>query len=100
GTAAFDTKLPATGVSKLLTHSGDEFLRLLQKSVSSLHSMLDDVMNLARLQAGHELPDVKPFDAAMLLRDLYENLQLFDVNYFFRPTTIRSSGLVASLRES
>ena len=53
----------------------DEFLRLLQKSVSSLHSMLDDVMNLARLQAGHELPDVKPFDAAVLLRDLYENLQ-------------------------
>lgn len=53
----------------------DEFLRLLQKSVSSLHSMLDDVMNLARLQAGHELPDVKPLDAAVLLRDLYENLQ-------------------------
>ncbi|MGH8609938.1 MAG: hypothetical protein ACREX9_21775 [Gammaproteobacteria bacterium] len=26
--------------------------------------------------------------------------RVFDVNYFFRPTTIRSSGLVASLRES
>lgn len=53
----------------------DEFLQLLQSSVSSLHSMLDDVMDLARLQAGHELRDVKRFDAAALLRDLYENLR-------------------------
>ena len=53
----------------------DEFLRLLQRSVSSLNSMLDEVMDLARLQAGHELRDVKPFDAAVLLRELFENLQ-------------------------
>jgi signal transduction histidine kinase len=53
----------------------DEFLRLLQKSVSSLHAMLDDVMNLARLQAGHELRDVAPFDAAGVLHDVVEHLQ-------------------------
>ncbi|MEO6445430.1 MAG: HAMP domain-containing sensor histidine kinase [Gemmatimonadaceae bacterium] len=53
----------------------DEFHRLLQRSVGSLHSMLDDVMNLARLEAGQEIRDVKPFDAAVLLNDLYENLQ-------------------------
>lgn len=53
----------------------EKFLRLLQKSVSSLHSMLEDVMNLARLQAGHELRDVRPFDAACLLKELCENLQ-------------------------
>jgi len=53
----------------------DEFLRLLQKSVSSLHSMLDDVLDLARLQAGHELREVKPCDVASLLRDLCDNLQ-------------------------
>ena len=52
-----------------------EFLRLLQKSVSSLHSMLDDVLDLARLQAGHELREVKPCDVAALLRDLCDNLR-------------------------
>lgn len=53
----------------------DEFLRLLQSSVSSLHSMLEEVMDLARLQAGYELRDVKSFDVALLLRDLFERLQ-------------------------
>lgn len=53
----------------------DEFLRLLERSVTSLHSMLDEVMDLARLQAGYELRDVAPFDAAILLRDLSETLQ-------------------------
>ena len=32
-------------------------------------------MDLARLQAGHELRDVKPFDAAIMLSELSENLQ-------------------------
>ncbi len=53
----------------------DEFLKLLERSVTSLHSMLDEVMDLARLQAGHELRDVQPLDVAKLLRDLSENLQ-------------------------
>jgi signal transduction histidine kinase len=53
----------------------DEMLRLLQKSVSSLHSMLDEVLDLARLQAGHEVREVKPIDAALLLRELSDNLQ-------------------------
>ena len=52
----------------------EKFLLLLQRSTSSLHMMLDDVMNLARLQAGHEQLDVKPFDAARLLRELCEEL--------------------------
>ncbi len=51
-----------------------EFLRLLEKSVSSLHSMLDEVMDLARLQAGQELRDVQPFDVAVLLQELSETL--------------------------
>ncbi|HVE90332.1 MAG TPA: HAMP domain-containing sensor histidine kinase [Burkholderiaceae bacterium] len=52
----------------------EKFLLLLQRSTSSLHMMLDDVMNLARLQAGHEQLEVRPFDAARLLRDLCEAL--------------------------
>jgi signal transduction histidine kinase len=51
------------------------FLRSLQQSVTALHSMLDDVMNLARLEAGQERRDVKSFDAATLLRELCESLQ-------------------------
>ena len=53
----------------------EKFLSLLQRSTSSLHRMLDDVMDLARLQAGHERLEVKEFDAARLLRDLCEELQ-------------------------
>ena len=37
--------------------------------------MLDEVMDLARLQAGYELRNVKPFNAAVLLKDLFKNLQ-------------------------
>jgi signal transduction histidine kinase len=53
----------------------ERFLSLLQRSTSSLHKMLDEVMNLARLQAGHEQLQVKQFDAAQLLRDLCDELQ-------------------------
>ena len=51
------------------------FTRLLQKSVSSLHAMLDDVMNLARLEAGHERRRMSPFDAASLIGGLCEGRQ-------------------------
>ncbi|MBA3482834.1 MAG: HAMP domain-containing histidine kinase [Pirellulales bacterium] len=53
----------------------DDFLRLLERSVSSLNSMLDEVMDLARLQAGYELRTVRPFDAAVMLKELFDNLQ-------------------------
>ena len=53
----------------------EEFLALLKRSVSSQQTMLDELMNLARLQAGQELRDVKPFDAAVLLADLCDSLQ-------------------------
>jgi signal transduction histidine kinase len=53
----------------------DRFVRLLQRSVTSLMAMLDDVMNLARLEAGHERPEFVDFDAAELLHDLCEQMQ-------------------------
>jgi signal transduction histidine kinase len=52
----------------------DNLLKLLQRSVSSLHSMLEDVIDLARLQAGHEQRVTKRFNAAALLGQLCENL--------------------------
>ena len=51
------------------------FLHLLQRSVSSLQSMLDDVMSLARLQAGHESRDIEEFDAAAMLTEFCETLR-------------------------
>ncbi|MGZ5224788.1 MAG: sensor histidine kinase [Burkholderiales bacterium] len=57
------------------------FLRLLQRNMASLHSMLDDVTSLARLQAGQEQLHVNPFDAASLLMELCENLQPLAVEH-------------------
>lgn len=48
---------------------GVPYADLLQKSVSSLHGMLSDLLALARLEAGHEQRKVAPFDAAALLND-------------------------------
>ncbi len=53
----------------------DEFLRLLERSVLSLNSMLDDVMDLARLQAGYELRNLRTFDVASLFNDLLGDMQ-------------------------
>ncbi|MBA2723472.1 MAG: HAMP domain-containing histidine kinase, partial [Methylibium sp.] len=55
----------------------DKFLRLLTRNVSSLHALLDDVLDFARLQAGQEHRQVQPFDAAALLRELCEDHQKF-----------------------
>lgn len=53
----------------------EKFLNLLQRSTVSLHAMLDDVMNLARLQAGEEHLELKKFDAAHVLTELCDALQ-------------------------
>ena len=53
----------------------DRFVRSLQKSVSALQSMLDEVTALARLQAGQELQEIRPFDAAELLMELCDALR-------------------------
>jgi signal transduction histidine kinase len=46
-----------------------EVADMLSKGVSSLHEMLDDLLSLARLEAGHEHRSVTAFDAAVLIRD-------------------------------
>jgi signal transduction histidine kinase len=48
---------------------------LLQKSVSSLHEMLNNLIDLARLEAGQEQRVVAPFDAAAFLRDFCFTMQ-------------------------
>jgi signal transduction histidine kinase len=67
-----------SNVTNVLTLEGvplqsrDQYLALLQRSVSSLHAMLGDVMNLAKLQAGHETREVREYDAAAMLTELCE----------------------------
>lgn len=53
----------------------ERYLRLLQQSVSAQRDLLDDMMNLARLQAGREQRDVQDFDAAVLMQELCATLQ-------------------------
>jgi signal transduction histidine kinase len=68
----------ATAGLNLTAGSGqvrEDFLRILNQNVSSLHSLLEDVTSLARLQAGHERRQVKSFDAAVLLAELCERMQ-------------------------
>jgi signal transduction histidine kinase len=63
------------GYKNIPEASREKFVRLLQNSVSSLHSMLEDVMNLARLQAAQEHRTVEATDAAALIKDLSDNMQ-------------------------
>lgn len=55
--------------------SRERFSVLLQRSMAALHAMLNDTINLARLQAGYEKLEVAPFDAAVLLREMCEDVQ-------------------------
>jgi signal transduction histidine kinase len=61
-------------------------LRLLDRNVKALHHLLDDVTGLARLQAGQEHRHVESLDAAALLRDVCEGVQVLsqDRNLFLR----------------
>jgi signal transduction histidine kinase len=46
-----------------------EVAEMLSKGVTSLNEMLNDLLSLARLEAGHEQRTIAAFDAAVLLRD-------------------------------
>lgn len=80
-TAAHDLRGSVTavkGATILLLADGDsalpetvrvEVADMLGKSVSSLHEMLNDLLSLARLEAGHDQRELSTFDAAEVLRD-------------------------------
>jgi signal transduction histidine kinase len=48
---------------------------MLDRSVASLRGLLDDLMTLARLEAGHEHRRVAEFDAAQMLREFCDSLR-------------------------
>ncbi|MEO9162149.1 MAG: HAMP domain-containing sensor histidine kinase [Casimicrobiaceae bacterium] len=57
--------------------SRDDFVRMLNRNVTSLYALLEDVTNLARLQAGQERRQVRSFDAAAILTELCAGMQPF-----------------------
>lgn len=66
----------AAGLNRPLPEqTRDKFLQLLDRNVRSLHQLLEDVMNLARLDAGKEQRQLAQVDVAGLLRELCEGLQ-------------------------
>jgi len=50
-------------------------LRMLERSVASLHTLLNDLTTQARLDAGREQREVRPFDAAQALGELCASSQ-------------------------
>ncbi len=48
---------------------------MLQRAVASMHALLNDLIGLARLEAGHEKRLVAPFDAARVLTELCEAMR-------------------------
>ncbi len=64
-----------TGTTSLLENRDSpealrsRFFDMLQRGVASLHEMLNDLMDLARLEAGQEKRNLATFDAAVLLDD-------------------------------
>ena len=53
----------------------DRLLSILGRNVGSLQSLLEDLMSLARLQAGREQVVIKTFDAALLVREVSDRLR-------------------------
>jgi signal transduction histidine kinase len=52
-----------------------QFSQVLQRNVASLRVLLNEMMDLSRLEAGEERRNVAPFDAAQMLKELAESLR-------------------------
>ena len=48
---------------------------IVQRGVSTLHTLLSDLIDVARLEAGQERRRISQFDAAQVLRDLCETMR-------------------------
>jgi len=53
----------------------DAFVRILMRNVTSLHHLLNDVADLARLQAGREVRHVELIDVSPMLQQLCEGIR-------------------------
>jgi signal transduction histidine kinase len=69
-----------SNTSALLSHELTEpmrarFAELLHRGVTSLQTLLTDLIDVARLEAGHEQLNLTPFDAAQVLRNLCDTMR-------------------------
>jgi signal transduction histidine kinase len=53
----------------------DGFVRILMRNVTSLHHLLNDVTDLARLQAGREVRNIHAIDVSQILLQLCEGIR-------------------------
>ncbi len=53
----------------------DSFVRILMRNVTSLHHLLNDVTDLARLQAGREDRKIEPIDVSLIFLQLCEGIR-------------------------
>jgi signal transduction histidine kinase len=53
----------------------EKFADILERNMTSLHHLLDDVTSLARLQAGTEQPRVGPIDVTPMIQELCEGIR-------------------------
>ncbi|GAB3888697.1 sensor histidine kinase [Spirosoma agri] len=71
----------AQGAASMLdmeTNSPEErgqLMEMLSRNLANLETMLQNLMNLARLEAGQEVPEISTFDVAKLLRELVQSTQ-------------------------
>ncbi|WP_018622228.1 sensor histidine kinase [Spirosoma luteum] len=52
-----------------------QFMEMLNRNLASVHTLLDGLMDLSRLEAGEETLQVESFDAAQLLQEMVANAQ-------------------------
>ena len=52
-----------------------QYVDMLNRNLTNVQSLLMDLMDLARLEAGHDPPQLEEFDAAQLLTDLVASVQ-------------------------
>ncbi len=79
------------------------FSSVLQRNVASLRELLNDLMDLSRLEAGEERRNIAPFDAAQVLRELAESLRgvAADRNLFLKaegPSSLAVEGDAVKVR--
>ncbi|WP_338875516.1 HAMP domain-containing sensor histidine kinase [Spirosoma sp. SC4-14] len=74
-----------------------QLMDMLNRNLANLKTMLQSLMDLARLEAGRELPLISRFDVAKLLRELVEDAQPFAAQ---RQLTLLANGPYELLIES
>ena len=74
GVSMAATQISRSGLAETDRAESAEFL---QRAVQGLNSMLGELMDLARLEAGQENRDIAGFDTGCLLKDLCDSYQPF-----------------------